>query len=313
MSDIKDAYFYFRRQEKDKCLELVNKLLEQVPFNEQLLLLKIMCLSSKAFVRESDQESSIADIWLQQNSIVKSGTARIRTAKPKDNQSRPITQSGRQITGFARPGTAAQNVQVGNNRLTTSYTRQQTAIKQSAQEFITENTLSRIDVKKYSAVPGISKGLFFFLLYSNNVDKALELASLCSTKSKNWFWKTAMAKCFYRKSLFKDAERLYKSSLKDMDLVETYLALGSIYSKMGQPLNALSIFKKGLEKFQHSNVSLINAIGRIYEEPGNLQSFSESTRFYKLSLNYDAANIEALSSLAGNYFYSSQPENALKL
>ena len=49
--------------------------------------------------------------------------------------------------------------------------------------------------------------------------------------------------------MYRDAERQFKSALKQETIVDTVLYLGKVYQRLDQPLTAVDIYKQGLEKF----------------------------------------------------------------
>ena len=76
-----------------------------------------------------------------------------------------------------------------------------------------------------------------------------------------------MKDCFIintRLGLYREAEKQFKSSLKQQDMVDTYLYLCKVYIRLDQPLTAIEIYKQGLEKFP-GEVSLLTGIARIHE------------------------------------------------
>lgn len=64
--------------------------------------------------------------------------------------------------------------------------------------------------------------------------------------------------------MYRDAEQQLKSALKQQDIVDTFLYLGKVYTRLDQPLNAIEVYKTGLEKFPGES-SLLTNIARIYE------------------------------------------------
>ena len=44
-----------------------------------------------------------------------------------------------------------------------------------------------------------------------------------------------------------------------------------------------------------------------------MNEVEDAAKWYKQVLNSDGANIEAIASIAANYFYSDQPEVAIRL
>ena len=64
--------------------------------------------------------------------------------------------------------------------------------------------------------------------------------------------------------MYRDAEKQFKSALKQQDMVDTVLYLCKVYVRLDQPLTAVDIYKAGLEKFP-GETSLLTGIARIYE------------------------------------------------
>ncbi len=64
--------------------------------------------------------------------------------------------------------------------------------------------------------------------------------------------------------MYRDAEKQFKSALKQQDFVDTYLYLAKVYVRLDQPLTAVEVYKQGLEKFPNET-SLLTGIARIYE------------------------------------------------
>uniref|UniRef100_A0A8C6DIJ4 Tetratricopeptide repeat domain 8 n=1 Tax=Moschus moschiferus TaxID=68415 RepID=A0A8C6DIJ4_MOSMO len=140
--------------------------------------------------------------------------------------------------------------------------------------------------------------------------KALDLAALSTEHSqyKDWWWKVQIGKCYYRLGLYREAEKQFKSALKQQEMVDTFLYLAKVYISLDQPMTALNLFKQGLDKFP-GEVTLLCGIARIYEEMNNISS---ATKYYKEVLKQDNTNVEAIACIGSNHFYSDQPEVALR-
>ena len=110
--------------------------------------------------------------------------------------------------------------------------------------------------------------------------------------------------------MYRDAEKQLKSALKQSAncSVDIYLYLGKVYIKLDQPLAAIDNYKVGLEIYSN-DAHLQTGIARVYEGLNDLET---STKFYKDVLHADAMNTEALASIATHFFYTDQPEVALK-
>ncbi|MBZ3882550.1 Tetratricopeptide repeat protein 8 [Sciurus carolinensis] len=111
-----------------------------------------------------------------------------------------------------------------------------------------------------------------------------------------------------RLGMYREAEKQFKSALKQQEMVDTFLYLAKVYISLDQPVTALNLFKQGLDKFP-GEVSLLCGIARIYEEMNNGSSAAE---YYKEVLKQDNTHVEAIACIGSNHFYSDQPEIALR-
>lgn len=64
--------------------------------------------------------------------------------------------------------------------------------------------------------------------------------------------------------MYRDAEKQFKSALKQQDMVDTYLYLCKVYVRLDQPLTAVEVYKQGLQRFI-GEASLLTGIARVYE------------------------------------------------
>jgi tetratricopeptide repeat protein 8 len=64
--------------------------------------------------------------------------------------------------------------------------------------------------------------------------------------------------------MYRDAEKQFKSALKQQDMVDTFLYLAKVYVRLDQPLTSVEVYKQGLEKFATEG-TLMTGIARIYE------------------------------------------------
>uniref|UniRef100_A0A2K6FKQ5 Tetratricopeptide repeat domain 8 n=1 Tax=Propithecus coquereli TaxID=379532 RepID=A0A2K6FKQ5_PROCO len=140
--------------------------------------------------------------------------------------------------------------------------------------------------------------------------EALDLAALSTEHSqyKDWWWKVQIGKCYYRLGMYREAEKQFKSALKQQEMVDTLLYLAKVYISLDQPMTALNLFKRGLDKFP-GEVTLLCGIARIYEEMNNSSAAAE---YYKEVLKQDNTHVEAIACIGSNHFYSDQPEIALR-
>uniref|UniRef100_A0A8C9FZ78 Tetratricopeptide repeat domain 8 n=1 Tax=Pavo cristatus TaxID=9049 RepID=A0A8C9FZ78_PAVCR len=107
------AWSYFRRRKFRQCSELCSQLLEGAPGEQAAWSLKTRALTEMVYVDEieMDQEG-IAEMMLDENAIAQVARPGTSLKLPGTSQGggpspavRPVTQSGRPITGFVRPST----------------------------------------------------------------------------------------------------------------------------------------------------------------------------------------------------------------
>jgi len=243
---------------------------------------------------------------------------------------RPVSSSGRPITGFARPGSSSVRASggmdqalrtgrvgtgAGASRPMTTLGRQvrlgtasMASAGSSPSQFI---DVHRLDLKKYAARPALAKVLCDFVFYhDHNPRKALELAAEASivNRYKDWWWKARLGKGYYQLGLLRDAERQFKSSLREQSMVGTFLELGKVYIRLDQPLLALETYDKAAEAHP-GDVSVILARARVLEM---LNEAQQAATAYKRALQLEPSSVEAMASLASNHFYADQPEIALR-
>ncbi|XP_010166378.2 tetratricopeptide repeat protein 8-like, partial [Antrostomus carolinensis] len=202
------------------------------------------------YVDEIDMdEEGIAEMMLDENSIAQVARPGTSLKVPGTGQGggpspavRPVTQSGRPITGFVRPstqsgrpGTMEQAIRTPRTALTARpitsasgrYIRLGTAsiLTNPDGPFI---NLSRLNLAKYAQKPKLAKALFEYIFHhENDVKNALDLAALATEHAqfKDWWWKVQIGKCYYRLGLYREAEKQFKSALKQQDMVDTILYL----------------------------------------------------------------------------------------
>lgn len=242
---------------------------------------------------------------------------------------RPMNASGRPVTGFARPvtsrpttggqgrdalQTALAGHRPGTSRPMTSSGRLVRLGTASMQhdpdgQFI---DVERMDLQKYATrQPAIAKALCDYIFYFlNNPRKALELAAEATKASeyKDWWWKARLGKAYFQMGCYRDAEKQFRSSIRDENMVSTQLELGKTLARLDQPNASLDSFSDASEKFV-GDTSILVGIARIYDA---LNAREKATTFYRRVLFYDAMNAEALACLASNHFYAEQPEVALR-
>eukprot|EP00128_Syssomonas_multiformis_P018116 Colp12_sorted_trinity150504_noHs@13675 len=340
------AQIYFRQRKFDECISVCTALLDKNPYDQAPWALKLSAMTEKFVIDDTEMDDEgIAEVLMDDNAISQvprpgtslqrpSTTAAGQRPTTSSQSFRPMSASGRPVTGFVRadstparkdgpdaPGSsrgaesALRGPRPTTSRPVTSasgrFARIGTAsmLADPNSKFI---NIYKLDMEKYASRPALARVLFDYIYYcENNVQKALELAAKATEKNnfKDWWWKLQLGKCYYRLGLLRDAEKQYKSSLKDQEMSITYRMLGKLYIRLDQPKSALEQYAKALDKFP-GQVALLTAKARVYEA---LQQFDESEQAYKDVLVADPSNVEAIATLAAHHFYQDQPEIALRL
>ncbi|NWV85077.1 TTC8 protein, partial [Dasyornis broadbenti] len=337
------AWSYFRRRKFRECADVCSQLLERPPSEQELdseytvfqaaWNLKTRALTEMVYVDEIDMDQEgIAEMILDENAIAQVARPGTSLKLPGTSQGggpspavRPVTQSGRPITGFVRPSTQSgrpstmeQAIRTPRTALTARPITSASGgnVRLGTASMLTNPdgpfiNLSRLNLTKYAQKPKLAKALFEYIFHhENDVKNALDLAALATENAqfKDWWWKVQIGKCYYRLGLYREAEKQFKSALKQQDMVDTILYLAKVYLRLDQPVTALNLFKQGLDRFP-GEVTLICGIARIYEEMNNINSAAE---FYKDVLKQDNTHVEAIACIGSNHFYSDQPEIALR-
>ncbi|CAF2880839.1 unnamed protein product [Rotaria sp. Silwood2] len=330
------AISYFRRRKFDQCVEVTTTLLDKNPNDQVAWLLKMRALTEQLYVDETEAaDDGIADM-LDENAFQQApmpGTSfRQPTANPNASMSgpspamRPMTMSGRPITGMLRLNT--QSTQGGKNMESILKTARTAAtarpVTTATGRFVRLGTASmlstpdgpfiqvgRLNLPKYAQNQALAVSLFEHLFHhANDVRTALQLATNANDlyQNKDWWWLVQLGKCYHRLDMLRDSEKQYLLSLEIQPMVDTYLYLARVYLRLDQPLLSISKLKEGLEKFPYEPC-LIQAIARIYE---GLNDMAQSIEYYRQVLKLDNTNIEAIACIAANHFYNEQPEISLK-
>ena len=318
----------FYRRKYDDCIKICDLILSQNPNDLSSQLLKTHCITRKNYVDhlESD-ESSIGDLILDDHSISslpRPGTSFKNVGNTQGGVARPVTSSGRPMTGVVRPGTISRvNPSSGSivrtgtgmnlTRAMTSggrYLRAATASLQSINSSMTLDTKS-INPKKIVMIKSLSKAIVDYLFYvEKNYKLFLEIASE-GTKVSNyedWWWKYNLGKVYYKLGMLEESEKQLLSAMK---LNSTFpylpLQLSLVYTKMDQPLRSIQC----LQSSSTNNQGEIYF--KIYEARVEelLQHYSRSVDLYKEVLLNDNCNFEAIACIGANHFLNNNPEQAL--
>jgi tetratricopeptide repeat protein 8 len=129
---------------------------------------------------------------------------------------RPMSQSGRPITGFVRPNssrpmtgsnpdlrTALQSSRGSTARPMTNLGREVRLGTASLSSLASGPLvdIEKLNIKKYASRTGLAMALTDYLLYvEHNVRKALDLCAEATKESdyKNWWWKARLGKCYFK-------------------------------------------------------------------------------------------------------------------
>ena len=238
------AILHFQERKFIESLNICNQLLSKNPRDQAAFVLKLRALSAPNIVDECEldeaSEMSIGDQSLDDTAtaqVPRPGTS--LRAPPTSSASRalrPVTASGRPLTGFARPQASRGNETVEQAIKTARSLHTARPATSSSGRFVRLGTASLVgagiavgdtaadllgrglgDVSKQAAIPWLAKPLFEFFLYrEGDIRHALDLAAAASKKCQfqDWFWKLCLAKCYLRLGLVRDAEQQLRSALR---------------------------------------------------------------------------------------------------
>lgn len=325
-----------RRGKFEECIALCNEKLNENPNDQAFWALKCRAVLKESWMDdiELDEGADLAETLLDDHavaSVPRPGTSMNAPSIAKSGSSsqtlRPNTQAGRPLSGFVRPGSSSgapksgdlrDALQSSSRRLGTAAARPMTnlgrevrlgtaSLAHSATGSLVD--VGRLNIKKYASKTGLAMLLTDYLLQvERNPRKALELCAEATAVHdfKDWWWKARLGKCYAKLGLLRDAERQYRSSLKDQPIIDTFLELSEVYKRLDLPNTAMDVLQQGLQKFS-LEPRLLVAIARIQE---GLNCMDASITYYKKALTLDASNIEALACIGAHHFYSDQPEMA---
>ena len=163
---------------------------------------------------------------------------------------KPMTSSGRPLSGVVRPGsirgtsssqnrlqTVSKTQRLGTTRATTSggrYVRLATASLQSLNSSLSLN-VADINPKTVVKRRSVAKAVVDYLFYvEKNFRKMLEICSegTIASNFNDWWWKFKLGKCYYKVlkylkklGMIDEAEKQLLSSLKQFSYVNTVLQL----------------------------------------------------------------------------------------
>ncbi|TKR64481.1 hypothetical protein L596_025004 [Steinernema carpocapsae] len=248
----------------------------------------------------------------------------ITTAKGASPAIRPLTNTGRPLSGVVRPDTSSKMGSLEQALRTSRTSKTARAITSSTARTVRLGTasmasqpdgpfvnLARLNIEKYAGDPNLNRQLFEYVFYHVGDIKVAHQIAATATKTaefNNWYWKNALGKCYYRLGMMKEAEQQFSSSLKNFQVVETFAYLAKIYTRIDQPGKAISKYLEGLHAFPNDTTLLIG-LARIQEGIGQVD---ESIETYSTVLKKEPNNVEATACIGTHYFYNDNPEVALR-
>lgn len=91
------------------------------------------------------------------------------------------------------------------------------------------------------------------------MDLAIEATKVCEYKDP--WWKMQLGKCYFLIGLNRDAEKQFKSALKQQASIEGYLRLARVYLRLDQPITALDLFTTAFKNFPNE-VTIMTEMAR---------------------------------------------------
>jgi tetratricopeptide repeat protein 8 len=262
-----------RRNKLDDCIKICDEVLSQNPGDQAAWYVKCKAVIKQNYIDDIEMdEEGVAEMLMDENalaSVPRPGTSLSTPQVSKgssgsgsyDQGLRPVSQSGRPVTGFARPSSSrpmSGNMSVrdalqSSRRMGTAsrpMTNLGREVRLGTASLSATGALVDVDklnIKKYAARTGMGMVLVDYLLYvEHNVRKALELCAEATKEHdfKDWWWKAKLGKCYFKIGLFRDAEKQLRSSIKVQPVINTYLELCNVYIRLDLPNTALDILQE---------------------------------------------------------------------
>lgn len=323
-----------RRKKLDECIEICDQVLAQNPVDQAAWMIKCKAVIKQNYIDDIElDEEGVAEMLLDENALAsmpRPGTSlnTPQTANKSagyDQGMRPVSASGRPLTGFARPSSSRPASGMSVRDALQSSNRQGTArpattlgreVRLGTASLAASSTgalvdVEKLNIKKYARRQGIAMVLTDYLLYvEHNTRKALELCAEATKANdyKDWWWKARLGKCYFKLGLLRDAEKQLRSSLKAQPIINTYLELCNVYLRLDLPNTAIDLLTEASELFT-AEPRLLLGLARIQDM---LNAPDQAITLYKRVLVLDAGNIESIASLGAHYFYADQPELSIR-
>lgn len=329
-----------RRDRLDECIAICDDLLSRNHGDQAAWFIKCRAVLKKNYIDDIElDEESMAEALLDENAVAATPRPGTSLNKPQTSSSnssamdqgiRPVSQSGRPITGFIRPAssrpmsgsnTSIRDALQSRSRLGTASRPMTTfgrEIRLGTASLAGATTgalvdVERLNVKKYAKRTGLAMVITDYLIYvEHNNRKALEICAEATVENdfKNWWWKARLGKCYMKLGMLRDAEKQFRSSLTAQPMISTYLELVNVYLRLDLPNTALDLLQiEACVRFPLEPRLLLGQ-ARIYDQ---LNESDKSVDIYRKVLELDASHIEAMACVAAHHFYADQPELAIRL
>ncbi|VDK80386.1 unnamed protein product [Litomosoides sigmodontis] len=325
------ALLHFKRNNIDEAMQICTSMLERNSTDQAAWSLKLSCLTEKFYIDElENDERGVAELFLDDTVLASKARPGTSLSRPTSSGQtskqaiRPVSSSGRPISGVLRPETSVRRGTMEQTLRTSRTSRTARATSSSSARFTRFGTasmlsepngsfvnLSRLNIDKYAANPQVNRNLFEYVFYyEGDMRMAHQIAVIAANDASttDWYWMKQLGKCCYRLGMFNDALKQFHSSLNYQKIPETYAYLAKTYCRIDQPLMAIEQYNLGLQAFRN-DITLLTGLARVHECVGDVENCMKA---YKLVLEQDPTNVEAIACIATNYFYNDQPEIALR-
>jgi tetratricopeptide repeat protein 8 len=120
---------------------------------------------------------------------------------------------------------------------------------------------------RYAARPALARVLCDYILYhDHNPKKGLELAALATVNNdyQDWWWKARLGKSYYQLGLYRDAEKQFQSSLKNVEMVSTTLELCKVRAPKVRLSSLLALSLASTRSSHSSTTKWRNSIAGVH-------------------------------------------------
>ena len=221
MDPLWKAMSKYRRGKYEECVVLCDQLLAEAPGDQAAWLMKCRAQIKINYIDDTElDEDGLGEILMDENALAavpRPGTS-LRTPQSSGGQGydqsvRPVSQSGRPVTGFVRPNTSSRpftgsssDLMSGNRTatarpMTTMGREIRLGTASTSSSLLSLVDIDKLNIKKFALRKGLAMALVDYLLYvQHNTRKALELCAEATKASqyKDWYWKAKLGKCYFK-------------------------------------------------------------------------------------------------------------------